>query len=116
MQGWEMQGTAGMEGPSPGPLNCMEHPGDREVAGRGGRRQGKQKTLPFCCPLLGSPPAYCQWGSHHAAHTGSAPQPLACRDQHMGESRVKSVEAEPQSRVWDLQRRESPAYPRANLS
>lgn len=99
-----MQGTA----PSPGPPTCTEHPGDIEVAARGGRRGGKG-LWPPAAPHSGVP--------QHGAHSGSAPQPpWHCRDQHTGDARValtgKPAAAKPQSRVWGLTRREAPAYPR----
>lgn len=101
-------GTAGTEGPSPGPPTCTEHPGDTEVAARGGREGGKRLSPP-AAPRSGVP--------QHAAHTGSAPQaPWHCRTSTRRmpgwHPLVKPAAAEPQSRVWGLQGREAPAYPR----
>lgn len=66
----------------------------------------RKKALVSCCPSLGGPPALAQPHSHPGT-AGTSTQGMP--GWH---SLVKPAAAEPQSRVWGLQRREAPAYPR----
>lgn len=103
--GVEMQGTASVEGPSPGPPTCTEHPGDREEAGRGGTAQGKQKALAFGCPSLGGPQHGASGGptmlpTPAQPHSHPGPAGTSTRGMLGWHSLVKPAGAEPQSRVW----------------
>lgn len=104
MRGWEMQGQLARRDLPQVPQPARSILGtQRWLRGVGGKEEkGSRLLLPLA---RGSP------------STGSVPQPpWHCRTSTRGmpgwHSLVKPAAAEPQSRVWGLQGREAPAYPR----